>query len=61
LINSSIAKAAIGFFFPFFLSTFGENDGHLTKPPGLSLKNNFYNEISSAVPTDLYSKQAPIS
>jgi hypothetical protein len=32
----------------------------MTKPPGLSLKNNFYNEIPSSEFRDLYSKQATI-
>jgi hypothetical protein len=60
LINSTIAQAMIEIFFLTFLSTFGENDGLVTEPPGLSLKNNFYHEISSTEPRDLYSKQAKI-
>jgi len=39
---------------------FGEKRELATKPSGLSLKNNFYNEISSTEPRDLYSKQAKI-
>ncbi len=50
----------IEIFFPYVLSTFGENDGLVTNPPGLSLKNNFYNEIPSTELRDLYSKQAKV-
>jgi hypothetical protein len=60
LINSTIAIARIEIFFPDVLSTSGENDGLMTKPAGLSLKNNFYNEIPSSEFRDLYSKQATI-
>ena len=60
MINSTIAKAVIEIFFPGVLSTFGENDGLVTRPPGLSLKNNFYNEIPSTELRDIYSKQATI-
>jgi hypothetical protein len=60
LINSTIAKARIEIFFPDVLSTFGENDGLVTKPPGLSLKNNFYNEIPSTEFRDIYPKQATV-
>jgi len=60
LINSTIAKAKSEFFFSGVLSTSGENDGLVTKPPDLSLKNNFYNEIPSSEFRDLYSKQATI-
>jgi hypothetical protein len=60
LINSTIAKAGVEIFFLGVLSTSGENDGLLTKPRGLSLKNNFYNEIPSTELWDLYSKQATI-
>jgi hypothetical protein len=60
LINSTIAIARIEIFFPGVLSTSGENDGLMTKPAGLSLKNNFYNEIPSSEFRDLYSKQATI-
>jgi hypothetical protein len=58
LINSTIAKARVEIFFPGVLSTSGENDGLVTKPPGLSLKNNFYNEIPSTELRNLYPKQA---
>jgi hypothetical protein len=60
LINSTIAKEAIEIFFNCFLSTFGDNDKHLTKPSSLSLKIIFCNEISSAEPADLYSKPATV-
>jgi hypothetical protein len=60
LINSTIAKAGVEIFFPGILSTSGENDGLVTKPPGLSLKNNFYNEIPSTEFRDLYPKQAKV-
>ena len=32
LINSTIAKATVEIFFNCFLSTFGDNDGHLADP-----------------------------
>jgi hypothetical protein len=38
LINSTIAKATVEIFYYCFLSTFGDNDGHMTNPPDLSLK-----------------------
>jgi hypothetical protein len=60
LINSTIAKARIEIFFPGVLSTSGENDGLVTKPLALSLKNNFYNEIPSTELRNLYPKQAAI-
>jgi hypothetical protein len=60
LINSTIAKASIEIFFPSVLSTFGENDRLATKPRGLSLKNNFYNEIPSTEFRDIYPKQAKV-
>jgi hypothetical protein len=60
LINSTIAKAAIEIFISCFLSTFGDNDRHMTKLSNLSLKIIFCNEISPAKPADLYSKQATI-
>jgi hypothetical protein len=60
LINSSIAKVKVEIFFPDVLSTSGENSGLVTKPRGLSLKNNFYNEIPSTEFRDIYSKQASV-
>jgi hypothetical protein len=60
LINSTIAKEAIENIFACVLSTFGENDELLTKPLGLSLKNNFCDEISSIELSDLHSKQGKV-
>jgi hypothetical protein len=60
LINSTIAKTRIEIFFAGVLSTFGENDRLATNPRGLSLKNNFYNEILSTEFRNIYPKQATV-